>query len=47
METANTGRKPSGRIPGGEICGIYERCRAAEENEHGFHAENAGSYQGV
>ena len=45
--TANTGRRPSGRIQGGEICGIYKRCEAAERDGHGFYAENAGPYQGV
>ena len=47
VETANAGRGSPGGIPGREICGIYERCRAAEGNGHGFHAENAGSYKGV
>ena len=47
METANVGRGSHGWIPGGEICGIYERCRATEGDGHGFYAENAGPYQGV
>lgn len=47
MEIANVGKRPAGGIPGREICGIHKRCRVTEGNGHGFHAENAGPYQGV
>ena len=47
METANAGQGSLGRIPGGEICGIYEKREANEGDGYGFHAENAGPYQGV
>lgn len=47
METANAGRGSPGRIPGGEICGIYKRCEAAERDGYGFYAENVGPHQGV